>query len=248
VNTLRWGAPHGVSFVQLRGLSPTLKSLRLSDVGIPTPEILSLICSFPLLEDLSFHSETPEGDTDGWTTPPTSPKLTGSLRMKAKNRSLLRGLLNLPGGLHFSKIRVEWRAEDYDSRTTTDLFPRCFDTLESLYVEYYWFRPPLDLSNAAKLKCVKFGWDGTDIRWITATLQTVHPEPLQRITVFLRNTLFNPTVEMVREWHELDRLLVQLWTSHSVRPMISYERVPGWIVPRLFPELAKCGLVQGRKR
>ena len=137
VNTFGWGGPRGISFVQLRGLSPTLRSLHLSGPGPPIPEILGLICSFPLLEDLSLYSEAFEGATNGWTTPSTSPKLTGSLRMKGENRSLVRELLNLPDGLHFSKIRVEWRAQDDDSRTIMDLVSKCSDTLESLYLEYH---------------------------------------------------------------------------------------------------------------
>ena len=126
-----------VPLVHLHGLSPTLKFLRIGLLPAPFSSIFNLICSFPLLEDLSLYSEAFEGATDGWTTPSTSPKLTGSLRMKGENRSLVRELLNLPDGLHFSKIRVEWRAQDDDSRTIMDLVSKCSDTLESLYLEYH---------------------------------------------------------------------------------------------------------------
>ena len=79
------------------------------------------------------------GPAHGWKldpSDPTSPKFTGSHWLKGKNRSLLRELSNLPGGLHFS---VESRVENDDSRAVVDLFSRCFDTLENLHFEYHWF-------------------------------------------------------------------------------------------------------------
>ena len=59
---------------------PALKSLTLTLPVATLSEFLDLICSFPLLEDLSmlsprFHAE----GTDELDTPPTSPKFTGSL-------------------------------------------------------------------------------------------------------------------------------------------------------------------------
>lgn len=137
VNTFGWGGPYGISPVQLHGLSPTLKSLHLSRVSTPMSEILDLVCSFPLLEDLSLHSETPESHTERWTTPPISPKLTGSLLLNGENRSIIRGLLGLPDGLRFSSIRVGCYVDDADSKMITELISKCSDTLESLYIGYY---------------------------------------------------------------------------------------------------------------
>ena len=52
-----------------------------------------------------------------------------------------------------------------------------------------------------------------------------------------------------REWEDLDRLLVELWTSSSVRPKIIYqmgegENDVGDPVPRFFPELTRRGVVE----
>ena len=56
VRTSGWEELDGISTVQLYGLSPTLKSLHLDNADTSIPEILGLICSFPLLEDLSLRS------------------------------------------------------------------------------------------------------------------------------------------------------------------------------------------------
>ncbi|KAF9780877.1 hypothetical protein BJ322DRAFT_287392 [Thelephora terrestris] len=251
VNTFGWGGPNEISLVQLHGLSPTIKSLHLyTGVHTPIPEIIGLICSFPLLKDLSLHS-TRESDPSGWATPQTSPKFTGSLKLNGENRGIIRRLLELPGGLHFSKIRVRCRVEDVDSRTIVDLVSKCSNTLKSLYLRYHHLAtsrapPPLDLSNAMKLKHLNFRWGRTHVRWITMTLQTVQSKDLRRITVFLRNILFAPAEETILEWHELDRLLVQLWISHSIRPRILYKDVVGGIVSRLLPELTMKGFTRHR--
>ncbi|KAF9780886.1 hypothetical protein BJ322DRAFT_287665 [Thelephora terrestris] len=126
-----WG---GGSLVQLHGLWPTLKSLHLSYIDAPISEILHLICSFPLLEDLSLH--TLEVNTDEWVTPPTSPKLTGSLRLHGKINSVTRRLLELPDGLHFSEIQVDYRVGDVSASAVMDLVSKCSGTLETLCLKY----------------------------------------------------------------------------------------------------------------
>ncbi|KAF9780888.1 hypothetical protein BJ322DRAFT_287886 [Thelephora terrestris] len=242
----------GVSLLQFHGLSPTLKSLRFANITTPTPEIIGLICSFPLLEDLSLEIIS-ESDTDGWAAPPTSPKLTGSLRLNGKNRSVVRGLLKLPNGLHFSKIRVLCHVAEVDSRTIMDLVSKCSHTLESIHLKYYTptstTLPPLDLSNAVKLKYMRFGWGGADIRWITTTLQTVRPEILQQVTVVLNATpVYIPTEELSWDWHQLDHLLVQLWTAHSVVPRVLYEDTRERFLHLLLPELTRRGFVKGKRQ
>ena len=123
-----------VSLVLLHGLSPTLKSLILTYTSIPSSEVFGFVCSFPLLEDLSMVSRGYENKAGGWKTPLTSPKLTGSLHlgMKGGIRSATHRLLDLPGGLHFSKITAMCLNEDIDS--ITDLLSRCSDTLEFLRI------------------------------------------------------------------------------------------------------------------
>ena len=125
-----------VSLVQLHGLSSTLKSLRLHYSSIQLSEVLNLIRSFPLLEDLWLQSNpvSIQNDDDEWDTPPTSPKFTGSLYLSGEIHAITRKLLDLPGGLHFTKISTFCSPGDVNS--TMDLVSRCSDTLESLRVYY----------------------------------------------------------------------------------------------------------------
>ena len=48
VSAIYWKDTSGASFVELHGLSPTLKSLRMITSTTPPSKILDLICSFPL--------------------------------------------------------------------------------------------------------------------------------------------------------------------------------------------------------
>jgi hypothetical protein len=123
---------HQASLVPFHGLPLTLKSLSLRAIS---SEVLDLICSFPLLEDLRLSS--PRCRSGAWNTPPTSPKLTGSLDLRAiwGIRPVIHRLLDLPDGLHFARVMVMCRTED--AKLTTDLVSRCSDTLEYLEVSYY---------------------------------------------------------------------------------------------------------------
>ena len=266
VTNFGWGEPRGFSYLSLHGLSPTLKSLHLSTSIVTTiSEIVRLICSFPLLEDLSLHSIR-ESETDAWIAPPTSPRLTGSLRLKGKNHSITRRLLELPDGLHFSKIRVRGRVEEVDPGMITDIVSKCSGTLETLYLKYHpsgatplvstvyqslTLHPaasrmpsPLNLSNAMKLKYLNLRWGTLNVRWITVTIQTARSKILRRITIFLRNILLAPTEATLREWHELDHLLVQLWTSRSIISKILYKNTSEGLIPRLLPELTRKGFTR----
>ena len=120
------------ALVPFHGLSPTLTSLYLANTSM---EVLDLICSFPLLEDLGL-AFFDQGD-DEWNTPSTSPRLTGSLILRAIGGvyPAARRLLDLPNGLRFTKIVVE--CIDHDVESTMDLVSRCSDTLESLSICYY---------------------------------------------------------------------------------------------------------------
>ena len=134
-NPAVWDTARGITLAPLRGLSPTLKSLHLFRSSIPLPDILDLICSFPLLEDLVVGSIGIESGAHKWDLPQTSPKLTGSLRLTGQNRILSRKLMDLPDGLHFSKVLVRCTIED--AALAMELVTRCYDTLESLTIEFY---------------------------------------------------------------------------------------------------------------
>jgi hypothetical protein len=109
--------------------------------------------------------------------------------------------------------------------------------------------PPLDLSKAIKLKELSFRCGDPNIQRITMVLRTVRSRDLQQITIHLYTTSANLITEAVRqEWQDLDRLLLQFWISHSIRPKITYEADKRWddlrtSGPGLLPELTKRGLV-----
>jgi len=124
------------SLIPLYGLSPTIRSLRLT---CTTANIFDLICSFPLLEDLALVDLFPcGGEDDGWNAPSTSPKLAGALGLRTPRtaRFVTRQLLDLPGGLHFSKINV-WFFND-GPEWIPGLVSRCSHTLEFLIIGLLW--------------------------------------------------------------------------------------------------------------
>ena len=77
---------------------------------------------------------TNEGNSDSWDAPPTSPKFTGFLRLSRSGRDIIRKLLDLPGGLQFSKITASYPIGNRD--LVNELVSMCSDTLESLCVDF----------------------------------------------------------------------------------------------------------------
>ena len=84
------------------------------------------------------------------------------------------------------------------------------------------------------------------IGWIHAALRTVKSTNLQRIEIYIGfpspGSIFWDTVD--REWRDLDRVLVQLWTSHLIRTKILYvETHTGDYLRGRLPEVIRRGLV-----
>jgi len=258
-----------VSLVPFRGLWPALKSLHLDYASIPLSEVFGLVCSFPLLEDLALFRVDHKNISDRWNTPSTSPKLTGSLNLRAiwGIWSTARRLLDLPNGLHFTKI-VLGCVHEADFKSTTDLVLECSDTLEYLDVTYDFagaYPSPLyvigtlplrlgplassfDLSAASKLKGLVFQCARPSVQWITYALETTKTKNLQQITIRPYGASLENPEEVHREWLDLDRLLVRFSTSRSIRPRAAYE--PDGLgldlsdyASSLFPELTRRGLV-----
>ena len=81
------------------------------------------------------------------------------------------------------------------------------------------------------------------------TLQTAQSINLQQITIRSSTTTGKPIVESAYQgWQDLDRLLLQFWTSHSIRPKIVFKDeeegcILGHLVQKLFPELTRRGIV-----
>ena len=106
--------------------------------------------------------------------------------------------------------------------------------------------PPLDLSKATKLKDLSFRYPVSNVQRITMALQSVKSENLRQITIHPHDISTDQIGEAKRrEWQDLDRLLIQFWTSHSVRPKFAYKAENGFrdLAPSLLPELMRRGLV-----
>ena len=112
------------------GYPPVIRSLRLKFNKLKNSEVFGLICSLPLLEDLDLCSLGFDRRDEKCSTPSTSPKLTGSLKlwMYTGIQSVTRGLLALPNGIHFTKITVRFHSEE-GVKSAMGLVSRCFDTL-----------------------------------------------------------------------------------------------------------------------
>jgi len=139
------------AFVPFHNFSPALKSLRVIN-SLPRSRVFNLVCSLPLLEDLSIREVGIGGaGHDGIDfQPSTSPLLTGTFKLDSMEETGLtvHRLLDLPGGLHFRKLVLTLRNEK-DLRWITELVVGCSDTLEcfdiqhAMYSTFPWF-PHLD--------------------------------------------------------------------------------------------------------
>ena len=124
--------------------SPTLKSLHVDSASFSCTQIVHLVRSLTLLEDLTLVGRsTWEGNDNNTRGPQTTflstsgPALTGSLELV-----LLGGLettacqlLHLPTGLRFRKLVLSWLFAS-DRRWTMELVARCSATLEFLDVTH----------------------------------------------------------------------------------------------------------------
>jgi len=205
-----------VSLAPLYGLSPVLKTLRVISSLLPTSQIFDLICSLPLLEDilLLIYGAHPSDDLDVGGTPAvirpsTSPPLTGTFEYLVFNElgPTARRLLDLPNGLHFWYLMLQWRGED-DLPWINALVVRCSDTLQSLILICHLSgttakllyrkqcltsftvdlgRTSIDLSKAKRLKGITFACLKLDPHWITTALETITPghSDLQEISIHM---------------------------------------------------------------
>ena len=101
--------------------------------------------------------------------------------------------------------------------------------------------PPFDFSKATKLKDLEFKLYTPNIQWVTKTLLTV--KNIRHIKIQSQRFFSDSMVASVRhEWRDLDRLLVQLWISRSIRPEITFMCWGVNLGRTLLPELAKKGV------
>ena len=134
---LRWPGTEN-ALVPFHNFSRKLKSLRLHFVPIIPSHRFDLICSLPLLEDLTVFHDVDEvsGGADGSDFRPlTSPALTGALELYGTPEYTVRRLLDLPNGLHFRKIACRSRLSE-ELQLMMALVERCRDTLESVDIDW----------------------------------------------------------------------------------------------------------------
>ena len=146
MSTLKTGSsPMAISLVPFHGFSLALKSLRLVSATFTPSQIFDLICSFPLLEDLSLHTTahvpTKDGDFKKQPTiiqPSNLPAFTGSLTLSARHGMdpFVSRLLSLPNDLHFRNLDLAWYLAA-DVSSSTELVEGCCSTLESLKIHGY---------------------------------------------------------------------------------------------------------------
>ena len=213
---------------------------------------------------------------------PTSPALAVDLSPSKTLERTARKLLGSPNGLHFRTIVLSF-SHGVDIQWITALVVGCSRTLESLTImssmdgAFVYFplsgcspfpfkdtsgQPSIDLTEATKLGDVLFdSFSSWNVEWMTLTLQTITPNHrnLRQISIYLDydydwvQDVREAIGEAVCEWLALDRVLVQLWESYSIRSKIKYSRVwrrekreekeVGEFVGCLLPETTKKGII-----
>ena len=115
----------------------------------------------------------------------------------------------------------------------------------------------MDLSKATKLKDVVFRPGMRRVEWVVKALQTITPksQDLRQLIIdiphdYTLSGLGDNDEEAVGEpvhgqWPDLDRLLIQFWESHSIRPKVVFTAGHGVedFIGSLLPEITKRGIV-----
>ena len=275
--------------IPFHGFSPILKSLYIDSPILPCSQFFKFACSFPL-EDLTINcqslNDSDNPDAPQVIVPPTSPALTGSLRLRPRRglATIARRLLDLPNGLRFRRLNLEWRHEE-DIQWVKRLVVACRDTLEVLNITRLTrgasdpcsvvprlifvitdgsaLAPStIDLSRAPKLQAITFSPETFTAEWIVAALETIAPKhrDLRRITIFLndsaiasaspnRRVLESIGERVHKQWLDLDRLLLRLWESQSIRTeavgtSLRDVRDAKAVFRCLLPEMTERGVIE----
>ncbi|KAF9644820.1 hypothetical protein BDM02DRAFT_3121298 [Thelephora ganbajun] len=257
---------HAISSTPLHKFSSSLKSLRVSASVLPYSWVWNLVRSLSLLEDLALigPDSYEQWDSQPAAYPSVSPAFTGTLELDLfAMEGITRRLLDLPNGLHFRKFTFSWRRKD-DIRWMEELMVACSDTLESLDVTHYVFDymgPGLiDLSKAPKLRDAILRPRLLNVAWVTIALQTISPKhrDLRQVSIGVHCDLLvvadaNIGKTIRGQWMNLDRILVQLWESHGIRPKVvcsvteeekEGEEAMHEYIGSLFPEITRRGIIE----
>lgn len=114
--------------------------------------------------------------------------------------------------------------------------------------------PPFDISKATKLKEVEFRLVESNTQWIVTTLQTARIENPQPVTIAV--SAYALSADLVgettrREWQDLNHALDRLWTSHPIRPTVTFGGGKRGVfsvklASELLPKIASKGAVKWR--
>ena len=214
-NNVHCFTPVQISLAPFHKFSPTLKSLCIGPIRLPSPWLFDLICSFPLLEDLSLTGRDEPWFSSGdfhrprSVGPSTSPPFTGSLSFRIRGKgagNTARQLLELPSGLRFRKLVLLWDHER-DLWWNAELVRRCSHTLKSLDITTFCCTfthicvrannltlfpvgpepGSFNLSGTTNLRDVVFRPTWQTAEWITVALRTITPQhrDLRQISIHL---------------------------------------------------------------
>ena len=122
-----------ISLAQLHGFTPCLKYLRMVFRELPLSDVLNLVYSFPLLDDLLLTGIPMASDAK--VAPSITPRFSGILFLAIyrEMRNMVNHMLSLPGGLHFRELILPWICDE-DLPPMMDLMHACSRSLESLKV------------------------------------------------------------------------------------------------------------------
>ena len=205
------------TFGSFHSCLPVLESLCLADEICSTSQLFNLVCSLPILEDLTLvnHESGEIADDNTIFQPSTVPPLSGAL-----NLCLTRGmepvacqLRELPDGVRFRKLNLALSLDD-DLRCTATIVEACSGTLESIKIQCPNYSESLqlllrnfdrltsisalvdptagsiDFSKAIKLKEVLFQFQNFRHAWVAMALQTL----TTKHTDFRKVTILMPLI------------------------------------------------------
>ena len=117
----------------------------------------------------------------------------------------------------------------------------------------------IDLSKATKLKELKLHFQDLAVAWIASTLKTITSKHMDlREVLITGQALFSSTDWSTNaaavgdstrtQWVDLERIIIQLWESHSVRTKVKYYSMrreeSNELMRDLLPEATRKGVVE----